>query len=464
MGKYIDEYLVALGFDLDSKEGKAFLALEEEIEKENKELGFSDEAVAKSAKKRSDAQKGRIADTKEEIDLSEKMREADEKLKKSKGGGSEAAPQQEEKRSVRTSKPPAQEKKEQAPSEPPAPGKKSPTPSKPPSPKADTTQVDSLKKSIGQLGKAWDSFRNGNFITALTQGASGARSFGTYVDTLGGAFGKTNKQAGGLKKTLTDIFGGKASDAAASGLGDIAESAAATEDAATGAAVAAGSAAGPIGLAIVAAAAAAAKVGKSFVNMSDSIADANTNIETMARQLWISDSAAYQLNNSLGAMGKTTADLNEIAINPTLNARFKTLQQQAAGQDNTKIQKAGKDWADVQTEWDKFTQSATHAVDTVKANIIESLAPDIKADIGGLGQAANAADKALNGGNSSTYAPQNAYYSSNYAEGAKIEISPRINVNANSSSAQDIASATTNAVTDSMNNSALVRNVRGLTR
>lgn len=459
MGKYIDEYLVALGFDLDSKEGKAFLALEEEIEKENKKLGFSDEAAAKSAKKRSDAQKDRIADTKEEIDLSEKMREADEKLKKSKGGGSEAAPQQEEKRSVRTSKPPAQEKKEQAPSEPPAPGKKSPTPSKPPSPKADTTQVDSLKKSIGQLGKAWDSFKNGNFITALTQGASGARSFGTYVDTLGGAFGKTNKQAGGLKKTLTDIFGSGQAKATAEGLG---EAAGGAEDA--------GAAAGLSAMGAVGAAAGILSgvtlLTKSVWNMSSGIAETTTNIETMARQLWISDSAAYQLNNTLSSMGKTTADLNEIAINPTLNQQFKNVQKQAAGQNQEEVLKAGKNFAEGPgQQFADLKENAGFLGDLLKAKFEEFSSPFLNGALGALNKGADSLIGAMGGKkDSSTYAPQNAYYSSNYAEGAKIEISPKINVNANSSSAQDIASATTDAVTDSMNNSALVRNVRGLTR
>ena len=281
MSKYLEEYLVSLGFDLDSEEGKKYLALEEEIEKENKQLGASDEDAAKSAKKRSDAQKSRIADTKDEISLKEKMREADEKLKKSKVGGGEAAPGQEG---------------------------KGPKEKKPISQKSDTAQFDSLKTSIGQLGKAWDSFRSGNFVTALTQGTAGAKSFGSYIDSLSGAFGKTNKQAGTLKKTLADMFGSGPAKSAASGLSDVAEgaeTAGASGLALTG--VTAGIAAGVI------------LVAKSAWDMADGMAQANTNIETMARQLWISDSAAYQLNNTLSAMGKTTADLNEIAINPALN-------------------------------------------------------------------------------------------------------------------------------------------------
>lgn len=441
MSKYLEEYLVSLGFDLDSEEGKKYLALEEEIEKKNKELGSSDEAAAKSAKKRSVAQKNRIADTKEEINLANE---------KSKRGAGETVPQQQEK------------------------GPKGKTP---PTRKSDTAQFDSLKTSIGQLGKAWDSFRSGNFVTALTQGTSGAKSFGSYIDSLSGAFGKTNKQAGTLKKTLADMFGSGQAKSAASGLSDVAEgaeTAGASGLALTG--VTAGIAAGVI------------LVAKSAWDMADGLALANTNIETMARQLWISDSAAYQLNNTLSAMGKTTADLNEIAINPALNEQFKTLQeyQKTYAQLPSDFKEVNDAFVrDVETptkEWQlQFDVWEKSVEENLQKNMIllfggdkdlglKNSGKDVTYQIGANGPELSLTPDFLskvfpglfNKGKES--APQNAQYTSSYAEGARIVVSPNITVNANSDSAKDIASATTDAVTESMNNSALVRNTRGPNR
>lgn len=473
MSKNINQYLVTLGFDLDSREGKAFLALEEEIEKKNKELGFSSEAAAKSTQKQNNAQKDRMANTKKEIDLLEKMLEVSEKLNKSGKGRADAT-------SANGKKEPKEEEKKSS------------------SGKSVTAPFENMKTSLGEFGQAWDSFKSGDIVSGITQSVSGAKSFKSSIDAFGEVFGKKGQQTGGLKQSLNDVFGlgkssakglgklaGGAKDAeevakvgntvakvgstaakvgnAAAGAADAATAGAAEAAGADAAVAAAGSVVAPIALAAVA-------VGQTLFNMSSGVADTTTHIETMSRQLGISDQAAYQLNGTLNAMGKTTDDMDEIQNNPILSKQFDAIQQQAAGQNQDKVLEGGKVWAEgTGTQVAKFNQSMGYLGDLISSNVAQATNPFFEGLFGALNDGAEGlidslGGKADNSASDSSYAPQQAYYSSSYAEGTKIEVSPTINVTANSGNAQEIGSATSDAITGTMNNGALVRCVRGLNR
>lgn len=474
MSKYIEEYLVALGFDLNSEQGKEYLSMCNELEKKQKELEKAGKSASDQAKKQSDAQKGRIADTKEEIDLKEKMRAANEKARQSVKTEAvvKEVPRQKERPSAAPEQPSGRTRRRPSQAPPPTSPKGRPAPAEqgnpaPPSGKTaskgkapvtsrqDVSAFDSLKESVGDLAKAWENFKRGNIFAAFSQGASGARQFGNYVDTLGGSFGKTSKQAGALKKNLVDMFGSKEAKASAAGIGEAAEGAG---EAATGAGISAAGAAAGIAAGIT-------LTTKAIWGMSNGLTDANTNIETMARKLWISDSAAWQLNSTLSAMGKTTADLNDIAINPTLNKQFKTLQQQAGQYDYSGIGKASEKWAEVQSQWQQVNLNAEIAKNGLTAKVEDFFAPLFDNVLKGWNAIEGKMADTLGGRkDSSVYAPQNASYSSNYAEGAKVTVAPTINVDANSDDAQDIADKTSEAVGQSLNDSALIRNVRGLGR
>ncbi len=469
MSKNINQYLVTLGFDLDSREGKAFLALEEEIEKKNKELGFSSEAAAKSTQKQNNAQKDRMANTKKEIDLLEKMLEVSEKLNKSGKGRADAT-------SANGKKEPKEEEKKSS------------------SGKSVTAPFENMKTSLGEFGQAWDSFKSGDIVSGITQSVSGAKSFKSSIDAFGEVFGKKGQQTGGLKQSLNDVFGlgkssakglgklaGGAKDAeeaakvgntvakvgstaakvgnAAAGAADAATAGAAEAAGADATVAAAGSVVAPIALAAVA-------VGQTLFDMSSSIADKTTRIEAMARQLGISDQAAYRLDSSLTAMGKTIDDMDEIENDPILSKQFDGLQKRAAEQDPEEAMKGGKVWEQgagkEAAEFNaKFSQSMGYLGDSINSNVAEATNPYFEAFFGFLN---SLIDPSGGNADAASYAPQQAYYSSSYAEGAKIEVSPTINVTANSGNAQEIGSATSDAITGTMNNGALVRYVRGLNR
>lgn len=92
---------------------------------------------------------------------------------------------------------------------------------------------------------------------------------------------------------------------------------------AAGAGMSAGAAAGGVALVAVALAAGAAAAAK----IADSLAEANVDVESIARSFWMTTSSAWQMTNVLSAMGKTTNDLATIAANPTLRQQYEDLQQ-----------------------------------------------------------------------------------------------------------------------------------------
>lgn len=493
MGKYIDEYLIALGYDLNDENAKKFLKIQDEIEKRNKELGVSDKSALKQEKENSEAQKKRIKDTKDEIDSTEKLRKANDKLNESRknsektpetapSGGNPPPPKKppaappgepsqppEHRRKRRQEAAPHQVKQTSAKAasqkrEVPPKGQKTTQERSKDSEGTDTDKklkqlnnLNNLKKAFSDLERSWASAKNGNFVSALLQGASGTKHFNSYMNNLGGSFNKTNKQAGDFKKTLSGIFGDKAASSAAEGASDAIEGT--------------GEAAGISGLGVIGAAAGVtagvALMAKAIWGMSNGFANANTNIETMARELWITDSAAYGLNSTLSAMGKTTADLNEIALNPTLNKQFKEVQEHTSKYNTKKEAQAAADWArDVQTPGYELKADLGQVGATIQANMAEKTKGFFGWLFGSLDEGVDSLLGTLGGKESdaSAYAPQSSYYNSNYAEGAKITVAPNINVTSKSDDAPSVGQAAADGVSQSMNNSALIRNTRGLNR
>lgn len=158
----------------------------------------------------------------------------------------------------------------------------------------------------------------------------------------------TGKDMTGLTKTATQLFGkglsGAGTDAgitAGAGLGaEAAEAATGITAIGGAAAIAAG---GIAALAVTTTVAA--------YSIADGASTAYTNVESMAAQMWITDSSALKLSNTLSAMGKTTADLSTIALNPTLMKQFDALQEYQ----KTELQ-LPSNFADVNEQWAESVQ------------------------------------------------------------------------------------------------------------
>jgi hypothetical protein len=507
MRKYLDEYLVSLGFDVDVDSAKKYEKMCDEIDAKNKSVDAytppkrdlrneKDEADAEAQNEKPKKKRHQKNVTPPQPENQDESNEETTKnthnpspIPPKSHKSKEEAPKQHAYPPNSQAKPPQHRESPQQP-KPPQHPKSSQQPqnrkkqkSAPKSEKESTesskkkeqsakknfTQpISELKKSIQELERSWENFKVGKILSSVITGASGAKSFSQYMGSVGQSFKAADKQAGSFGKTVGSIFGGQSAvDAASGGISDAAGSIGDAVGSLGGAGKVLGTAGAGATAAGIGIAAAVVATGKAIWDMSNGLADANTNIETMSRRLWISESAAYQLNSTLGAMGKTTADLNEIAINPTLNKRYKELQKQAKGQDNTKAQKGAEAWAGVQIEWDKFKENMSHIGNSVKGDIASAVAPGLERVLGALSNTAGGVDKMISGSKkspSTAYAPQSAYYNSNYAEGAKVEIKPTINVKADSNNAVDIGKAAANSTSQVINDSTLVRNVRGLNR
>jgi hypothetical protein len=154
-------------------------------------------------------------------------------------------------------------------------------------------------------------------------------NLGKNVTTVSKSLTEANKQASTFQKVLQSIF--TSSSAASAEIS--------AEAISSGLAAATG-----IGL-IATATVSATKI---VVDMTNSLSEANTDIETMSAKMWISNDAAWELNNTLSAMGKTTSDLNDIALNPTLRKQFQELQeyQKSALQLPSDFKSVNEEWAE----------------------------------------------------------------------------------------------------------------------
>jgi hypothetical protein len=374
MSKYVEDYLISLGFDLDSDQGKQFLAISKEIEKQNQQTEKDGQKSDKSAQTRQKNSKSRVTQSKQEL-----------------------------------------------------------------------STLAELQKSLKQVESVWSQVSNGNVFGAFASGMAGAKAFKTILDEIQAFTFKgivpeskkgssesqdirksvraqvtaepeqtTSQQAspiiansqnvddskksvdkfddsivlagenmGGLKKVATSLFGdGTSSTGISAGA---AESAGSIADIGTAAIVATG------GIAAIVAAAAAAAVG--VYSIADSVATANVNVESLAAQMWITDSAAWQLTNTLSAMGKTPADLSTIALNPDLNKQFKALQEYQ----ETEL-KLPADFKNVNDEWVANVQTPLDEFKLTLTNLWQNTGYDLeKSLVGPLGEAINDATELVDG-------------------------------------------------------------------
>lgn len=478
MSKYIDEYLVALGFDLNSEQGKEYIKMCDDIEERNKQLEKSGKSVSDQAQKNTEAQQAAVNGNRQQNDSENQLYESRKRRKRA----PQEAPQKATPEPVSTPAEPVPSPTEapteeetpqpeptttyQAPKQPQkqpkAPKEPAKQPTTPPTPQ---NTVKGLSQSFRQLGNAWSQFQRGNIFSAFEQGASSVRSFRNYVDNLTPGFANANTKASAFGKTLQGIFGGKAVKTAAQTLTGAGEEATSAGESAAELSSGAGAAAA-LGVAGVI-------VGTTTAiwNMSDGLAQAGINAETMARKLWISDSAALQLDNTLAAMGKTQADLNEIAINPILSEQFKELQQTSKGLNTEAIEKSTKQWAEgPQLQMQQMNAKAEIAKNSIKANLENTFAPLFEKALGAQSWAQDrlldvlgAKPNNTTNNTTSTYAPQNYSYTTS-SQGGTVNNTQHIEVHADSNSAQDIGKATASAAQEAFNNAALLKNVQGMYR
>lgn len=194
------------------------------------------------------------------------------------------------------------------------------------------------------------------------------------ADDMGKSLTNASKQATTLKNTISGLTQGGAAAAGGAGAAGGAEDAGA---AGAGAAAAGGAAAAIIPVAgVLGIVAAIGLVTKSLYDTASSMSKINTDIETMSAKLWITNSAALQLNNTLSAMGKTTADLNDIALNPTLRTQFETLQQFQKSQLQlpSDFQKVNDEWAQsVTTPMEEIKETNSYMKELMSYDIEKAL-------------------------------------------------------------------------------------------
>lgn len=477
---YIEEYLISLGFDLNSDQAKEYISTCSDLEKKQKDLEKSGQSVSEQAKKTADAQQTIINGNKQEAESSDAVIKARSKLRNTPS----TAPTVESKQTTQPVKEtiiePAKASKPASYTEPTPPKKqavpKSSTPTTKPvvknqkESKKQTSSVENLDKTVRQLSGAWDQLERGNIFGAFKQGSESIRSFNTYLSGLNTSINTANTKSGILKKTWSSMFGGSGAAEDIAGAGEAA--AGAGESAGISFGVAAG-AAGGIAAGVFMAA-------KGAYNMADGVAQAYTNVETMARQLWITDTAAYQLNNTLTSMGKTTADLNEIAINPILNQQFKTLQefQKANLQLPSDFKATNEAFVeDFQTPIKETQMVAETAFQRIgylaeknlvglfggKLNNMADTVNDIIAGMlpTGLREQYIQSMYSTKQDTASTLAPNNYTTNSAQYEGAKVTYAPTFQITATSSDPNAIANAASQADQSAFEQSALTRNIQG---
>lgn len=511
MSEYVEEYLVALGYDLKSEEGQEYLRICQEMERRHEELVKSGKSLTDSFGEQSKAQQANITGDKEEAAQLAKLDDMYRQLHKTQAEETRVKPvvpqQQASGGTTAAPKPPAGR-----PAAPPQ-AVESPLP-KPVAPQTlgkksgnqkeriegDREEINLLgdmEKTVRQIGVAWAQLEQGNIFGAFTQSIKGVKQFADMLDRAGSSAQAADKKSGNFKQTIADVLktkgkpesgtstkGAEVAKTAASG----AEAAGAGTDAGAAAAGAAGVAEiAAMGTAIAAVAAAIGVATKEAYNLADGLAQASINVETMSRRLWITDTAAWQLNNTLSSMGKTTADLNDIALNPTLREQFQALQDYQ----KTMLQ-LPSDFQSVNDKWNqgvvknneelKLSMNYLHQMTQYYASkswepIFEGVIGKTKDAVNGLagllkkwGDFSEKVNETLfpnlyknsAQGTAANYAPQTSSYTQ--YQGATVTYAPNINVTANSSQANDIAEVTGRVTRQSFDESALLKSVQGLNR
>jgi hypothetical protein len=492
MSQYIEEYLVALGFDLDSAQGKEYLSMCNELENRQNSLVKAGESATAQAKKQGDVQKGRIADDKDEIHLMGQMEEASRRLKQLDGLTSttvvktvsqeEVAPAAKESPQTPVAVPKSPPPNLPTSAETPAGQAAAPPPvvknpenrkqqdyqkQREKNDKKEISLMGDLEGTLKQIGVALLQLERGNLLGAAMQGSKGVQQFVKLLNRAGASAENNRSRDDVVQKTVSGILKKKASGIApVSAPEDTADAGA--EDAAAGGASMAGLAVGAVVVA-----AAFAKIAGSIYSMGEDLAQTNIQIETMSKQLWISQNDAYQLNGTLSAMGKTTADLNEIAINPTLRQQFNDLQAfersqlQLPKDFDATAQAWSKDvdtpLAEIKALWGYLEKIAGYKVEQGLGEKLGGFLEGVK----GWMQAEGIATGFITSDQlkQQTAPPTSNTSYSNYTEGAKIEFSPHIEVKAaDPSSAQSIGDAALQGTQQAFNEAALIKSVQGLNR
>lgn len=473
MSKYVEDYLISLGFDLDSDEGKKYLDIVNKINSQNQES-------AKSTNKQTDSVKQQISAFK---DFQNTTRQLSKTWSSFSGGNIFGAfvSGMQSFNAIKSMINGFQ------------------------NPFADlfkNTGTDKAKSDMGDFAKTMDGFDRSKDVNATTKALQG----------MGKEFSDSNRSAMAFRSTIVATFGG----------GETAEGAGAAAGAAGGISAGAVAVGEAVGLA-----AAVVAVSVACFKMADGLAQANTQIESMAAKFWITNSAAWQLNNTLGAMGKSTADLNDIALNPVLRNQFKDLQQY-----QKQFLQLPKDFKNVNEQW---SQSVTLPMEKMKLtgeyikemtsynlqkalvgpmtdlfnilvpleqawakmaeeigdviNKISSLYKNSLAakllELGGMAmngggkttsqskQKASSPQSQLNDYNfqwasnmpqASTYAPQSSTTSNANDNSVNINSSPSINVYAPSSNPQSIGQAAASGVKTATDEMALIKSMQGVAR
>lgn len=540
---YLESYLISLGFDLNSEDGQRYLNMARQIDKAGTDSEKNAEKADQQKKRRDqDAEKAgkrSVADTQKQTaalsDLQRSLRqignvwdsiasgdvigalfsgatgisslqrtiESAQKLWES-AFSSEApkAPfkstaQANEQPKAAESKPEYTENTSSNPRQEP----ESSSGSSSPTPEPRKTQHAATKSPSVATGTAAASVIYSQGIVA------GQKAF----DGLNKSILSTNESMKALKTTSALTIGGDGTAMAGAEAANMASSSLISS-------VASGNAIAAIVVAVVAG---TIKITKGLYDMADGISTASTNLESLSAKMWISYGAAFQLQNTLSAMGKTTADLNDIALNPTLRQQFQTLQefQKEQLQLPADFKNVNDQWAEsVQLPLDELKETGSYlkemtAYDLEKSlvtpfqNLLVIVAPmvaDLKAMVDGFNKIsglmaalnqysplhllAQGVGKAASGGSLdsssgsisssvatstmqtydvpsySSLAPNSTSNAYDNSSEVHYTNSPSIKVYTSSDDPQGIASAVSGAVQSSSNEAALVKVLQGVSR
>jgi len=442
---YIEEYLVGLGFKLDSKEFKLYEKHLDELEKRQKKQTATSKEGNEQDKKDKVARKTKLDDGKKELDL-----------------------------------------------------------------------LKGMETTGRSLGKVLADIAKGNPFGALLSGGQAAGGFINFLKSLGGATDlkvgsssfknpfqdpktaeankppespKPSPHTGGSMPPVAKVGKGAPTGAAAGEDAALVDGAAGGAGAGGAGALAGAGAAIGVAAIVVAVIALMAALAVKTEQVGQALADVNTNIETMSRKLWISDSAAWKLQMTLTAMGKSVSDLGDIALNPVLHKQFEELQayQEKMLTLPANFKQQNEDWSNsVGTANMKLKETLGYTALLAGSKIQEKLAKPF-ADLfntltnivlvmdhllgltppagstTGLGKGLNGTTAVTGQNGAALFAPQSSSYSSSSAS-TVFNNNPHIEVHTAATDAQGTAAAVGAALGSSLNHAALMQSVQGQNR
>lgn len=442
MDKYVESYLIGLGFKLDDKDAKKWLEENEKIKQGQDNVSKSQKGTNDQTKQESSIRKTRLADTNKEIFALGNLEKTLKKVSSVWGeilrGNVLAA---------------ARLFGEGGIFKPLDYSRSRPEPAKPMN-RAEQSAEPSKAPESGQKQTASKAQNMGDFASAALM-ARGASSGATEAQKL---------LAGAGAAEGTGASGGSS--------------------AISGALAIAG---GPVGVAAaMAAAITAASVAAS--KMADNVSQANTNVESMSAQMWITNKAAWSLNNTLSAMGKSTADLNEIALNPTLRKQYEDMQKYQKNlklpddfikQNQKYAETVGESKQQLAAAANYMKQMAGYRFEKIFGGPLQALNNLNTAILKGWGKLFAGNDANTSGNKSSgastqsntptgvlsgnSYAPNTSNYSSN-SQSVTIEHKEQLQVYAQSSDSKGIANETMSALQANQSEAALIRSIQGPNR